>query len=120
MLRSLLQHYGTGLGDLLEGAADAPELLMPVADRSVIGAQAVHAVRNEMAQTLGDIVFRRTDLATGSYPGEAALRQMASLIAPMLGWDEARIQAEISAVQSRFPKRAVSTIDRDIRGDVAA
>jgi glycerol-3-phosphate dehydrogenase len=120
LLRSLLQHYGTGIEGVLQDAAGKPELLRPIAGRSVIGAQAVHAVRNEMAQTLGDIVFRRTDLATGAYPGEAALRRTAALVAPMLGWDEPHIQAEIESVQSRFPKRAVSTIDRDNRDDVAA
>ena len=74
----------------------------------------------KMAQTLGDIVFRRTDLATGAYPGEAVLRRTAALVAPMLGWDEPHIQAEIESVQSRFPKRAVAAIDRDNRDDVAA
>ena len=112
VLRSMLHHYGTGMGEVLKSIDDNPELAEPVGDSSVIGAQAVHAVRHEMAQNLADIVFRRTDLATGAYPGEAALNEIAAAIGPMLGWDEAQIAEEIEAVKVRFPKRAVLDADR--------
>jgi glycerol-3-phosphate dehydrogenase len=112
VLRSLLHHYGSGLGEVMKGADGKPDLLSPVGGCDVIPAQAVHAVRHEMAQTLGDIVFRRTDLATGSYPGETALRQIADAVAPMLGWDAPTIRSEIDAVKSRFPTRAVTAVDR--------
>ncbi len=113
VLRSLLHHYGSNLDGMVKEMAGKPDLLSPVGESAVIAGQAVHAIRNEMAQTLGDIVFRRTDLATGSYPGEAALRQIADAVAPMLGWDEAAIASEIEGVKARFPKRAVAMIDRD-------
>ncbi|MDH3662878.1 MAG: glycerol-3-phosphate dehydrogenase/oxidase [Alphaproteobacteria bacterium] len=119
-MRSLLHHYGTGLDDVLGGSADRPDLLAPIGDSAVIGAQAVHAVRNEMAQTLGDIVFRRTDLATGAYPGEASLRAIADVVGPMLGWSEATTQAEIDQIKARFPKRAVRATDRAHARDIAA
>lgn len=111
VLRSLLHHYGSGLGEVLD-AADKPELMKPIGASAVIGAQAVHAVRNEMATSLADVVFRRTDLATGSYPGEVALNQMAAAIAPMLGWNEADIKAQIEPIKARFPNRAVLHADR--------
>lgn len=121
VLRSLLHHYGTGMDDMLKAAADAPELLSPIGKSAVIGAQAVHAVRSEMAQTLGDIVFRRTDLATGSYPGETALRQITDLIGPMLGWSDAAVTSEIAAIKTRFPRRAVLAVDqRRVSGTEAA
>ena len=119
VLRSLLHHYGSGLDDVLR-AATAPGHLAPIGNSAVIKAQALHAVREEMAQNLGDIVFRRTDLATGSYPGEGALRQAADVVAPMLGWDDARIQREIDGVRSRFPKASVAAADRAGEDDVAA
>jgi glycerol-3-phosphate dehydrogenase len=112
VLRSLLHHYGSGLDAVLMDIAGKSELLSPVGESAVIAGQAVHAIRHEMAQTLGDIVFRRTDLATGSYPGEAALRQIADAAAPILGWDESTIISEIDAIKARFPKRAVALIDR--------
>ncbi|NJO38675.1 MAG: glycerol-3-phosphate dehydrogenase, partial [Rhizobiales bacterium] len=120
VLRSLLHHYGAGLGDVLRHVEADPELAAPVGGSAVIGAQAVHAVRSEMAQTLGDVVFRRTDLATGSYPGDAALRQIAAAVAPMLGWSEAEITAQIEAVEGRFPKRAILAAGRAPAHDPAA
>ncbi|MEM7044677.1 MAG: FAD-dependent oxidoreductase [Pseudomonadota bacterium] len=120
VLRSLLHHYGAGLDELIKTAADEPRLLAPMGDSAVIGAQVLHAVREETAHNLGDVVFRRTDLATGSYPGEVALRQVADVMAPMLGWDDQRIQDEIDSVRTRFPKRAALAADRERADGVAA
>ncbi len=120
VLRSLVHHYGATLNDVMHEASGAPDLLAPVGMSNVIAAQAVHAIRHEMAQTLGDIVFRRTDLATGAYPGEVALRRIAHVVAPMLGWDKATIAAEIEQVKARFPKRAVGAIDQDDSATIEA
>ena len=62
----------------------------------------MHAVRQEMAMKLGDVVYRRTDLGTGDFPGEDALRNCADLMASELGWDEARIQREMDDVRGTF------------------
>lgn len=55
-----------------------------------------HAVRREDARTLGDVVFRRTDLATFAFPGRAALNAVAEVMAADLAWDPARVQSEIA------------------------
>ena len=73
-----------------------------------------------MAQTLADIVFRRTDLATGAYPGEASLRTIADVVGPMFGWNDAAIEAEIDGIKARFPKRAVRATDRADAHDIVA
>jgi glycerol-3-phosphate dehydrogenase len=117
ILRSLLHHYGSRFADVLNAVGDKPEAAETIGGSTVIKAQAAHAVRREMAQNLGDIVFRRTDLATGAYPGEAALRDIAVTVAPMLGWDEAKVRADIDIVKARFPKRAVAAIDRQTTND---
>jgi glycerol-3-phosphate dehydrogenase len=57
-----------------------------------------------MAQTLGDVVFRRTDLATGRFPGRTALSQCASVLAAELGWSAAEQERQIDEVVSRFPR----------------
>ena len=46
--------------------------------------------QHEMALTLADAVFRRTDLCTLGHPGEAALRAAAQVMGECLGWDQAR------------------------------
>ena len=120
VLRSMLHHYGSRLADVLGDVPSTPDLAAPVGESAVIKAQAAHAVREEMAQNLDDIVFRRTDLATGAYPGEAALREVADVVAPMLGWDDQAVSKEIDTVRSRFPKRAVAAIDQRSAGTIAA
>ena len=112
--------YGSTLSDVLQDAVGTHDLIAPVGESHVIPAQAVHAIRHEMAQTLSDIVFRRTDLATGSYPGEAALRRIAHVVAPMLGWDKAAMADEIEQVKARFSKRTVDTIDRNDNAAIEA
>ena len=63
----------------------------------------MHAIRAEMAQKLGDVVFRRTDLGTAGNPGESALRTCAALTAAELKWDKARVQKELDEVRQVFP-----------------
>jgi glycerol-3-phosphate dehydrogenase len=56
-----------------------------------------------MAITLADIVFRRTDLATGGNPGDQALRECADLAARELGWSNDQREAQLQEVYKRFP-----------------
>ncbi len=59
-------------------------------------AEAVHAVRREMAVTLGDILLRRTHLAFETRDhGERAAARLAGVLAPRLGWDAERTTEEL-------------------------
>jgi glycerol-3-phosphate dehydrogenase len=69
---------------------------------TTLKAEVVNAIRDEMAIRLSDIVFRRTDLATGGHPGAAALDEAAKLAALELGWDQRRQAEEIASVEQRF------------------
>ena len=68
--------------------------LATIPDRSEI----VRAVREEMAVTLPDIVFRRTTLGAAPGPYRSAVEDVARSAAVELGWDSPRQQAEIDAV----------------------
>ena len=120
VLRSMLHHYGSRFADVLKTTEATPDLAATVGESAIIKAQAAHAIRQEMAQNLGDIVFRRTDLATGAYPGQKALEDIAAVAAPMLGWDKTKVKSEIDAVRTRFPKRAVMVKDQHADSDIAA
>jgi len=48
-----------------------------------------------MAQTLADVVFRRTDLGSAGMPEEPVLLACADLAAREAGWDAKRKMAEI-------------------------
>jgi glycerol-3-phosphate dehydrogenase len=61
-------------------------------------AEALYAVREEMALTVDDVLSRRTRaLLIDRRATQRAARSVAELIAPELGWDATRIDAEVSA-----------------------
>jgi glycerol-3-phosphate dehydrogenase len=65
--------------------------------------EVLYAVREEMAQKLSDVVFRRTDLGTAGHPGEDALRACAELMATEMEWDAPRLRQELAEVRAVFP-----------------
>jgi glycerol-3-phosphate dehydrogenase len=94
----LLRTYGTQYEAILELGRRRPELMTVLPGSDVLQAEVVHAVTEEMAIRLGDVVLRRTDLGSLEHPGEAALRACAQLMAKELGWDETKIALEIADV----------------------
>ena len=69
----------------------------------IVGVQIDEAIENEMAQTLADVVFRRTPLGAAGNPGKAVLQACADHMGEQLGWSHQRRQQELEAVISRFP-----------------
>jgi glycerol-3-phosphate dehydrogenase len=102
-MRALARAHGSRYGDVLAHLDAEPAWAETLGRSAVIAAEVVHAARAEMARTLADVVFRRTDLATAGDPGAAVLGECAALLAAELGWDAARTREEIRAVQSVFP-----------------
>jgi glycerol-3-phosphate dehydrogenase len=74
-----------------------------IRNADIIGAQIEAAVHDEMAVTLGDVIFRRTPLAAADNPGADVLESCARLMGEILGWTEARRGREIAAIVERFP-----------------
>jgi glycerol-3-phosphate dehydrogenase len=99
---ALAHNYGAAYGRVLALARERPDLGRPIVGSTTLRAEIVNAVRDEMATRLSDLVFRRTDLATGGHPGEAALAEAADLVAHELRWDERRRAEEVAGVESRF------------------
>ncbi len=102
----LLRRHGDRTEDVLDLVAADPSLGAPLhPDGRVIRAEAVVAARDEGARTLGDILIRRTRLAVQTRDrAAAAARDTAELVAPILGWDDQRIAAEIDALDVEQPK----------------
>jgi glycerol-3-phosphate dehydrogenase len=107
---SLLRNYGSAYGEVLKYADELPELAQKVGNSKVIKAEVVHAVRDEMAQKLSDVVFRRTDLGTAGHPGEEALQACAALTARELEWDQGRLERELDEVKAAFPKFSLAMV----------
>lgn len=102
-LQSLARNYGTTLTDLTELAEREPDLKATAGQSRTIKAQIAHAVRSEMALTLDDVVFRRTDLGTAGHPGNQALLDCADIMAGELDWNETRQRSELREVVAKFP-----------------
>jgi glycerol-3-phosphate dehydrogenase len=73
----------------------------------VLRTELIHGIREEMAQTLGDLVFRRTDLGTAGYPGRESLDECARIAAGELGWDAQRISRELETVERSYPGTSI-------------
>jgi glycerol-3-phosphate dehydrogenase len=58
-----------------------------------------HAIREEMAQTLVDVVVRRTGLGTAGHPGETVASDVAGRMRTAFGWSDDRTQREIDALR---------------------
>ena len=99
---ALLRNYGARYGDVLDCAADDPHLLEPLAGATTLKAEVPHAIRNEMARKLTDVLFRRTDVGTGERPHADALEWAADRCQQELSWSDSRRQQEIDEVLARF------------------
>ncbi len=102
VMDDLVRNYGTHYEQVLGYGHEDESLLQPLGNTTTIRAQVLHAIRDEMAQTLADVVFRRTGLATGENPGDDVLEAVADLMAGELGWDIARKEQELARVKARF------------------
>ncbi|MFC8047444.1 glycerol-3-phosphate dehydrogenase/oxidase [Nocardia sp. NPDC057353] len=102
-VKHLLDRYGSLIDEVLALADGKPELLQPLTDApAYLQVEAVYAVAAEGALHLDDILARRTRISI-EYPhrGVACAEQVARLVAPVLGWDEAEIDREIETYRAR-------------------
>jgi len=104
----LARNHGTAWRDVFRLLQDAPSHGETIGPSRTLGAEVLHAVREEMAQTLADCVFRRTDIGTSGHPGEAALRTCAHFMAAELGWDATRQERELETARAHFPHQCVT------------
>lgn len=60
-----------------------------------------HAIREEMAQTLVDVVVRRTGVGAAGHPGDAVAMQYADSMQKEIGWSDDRKRRELESL-ARF------------------
>ncbi len=93
----LLGRYGALVDELLALIAERPELAEPLAGaEDYLRVEVVHAVTHEGARHLDDVLTRRTRISIETFDrGVHAARPAAELMAGALGWDPARLDAEV-------------------------
>ena len=107
----LRARYGTRAPIVARIAAERAELAAPLSRGCpAIGAEVVHAIRNEMAHSLHDFLVRRTSL-TWRYPVEAdaAAPAVAKIMAGELGWDPSRTEQELASFKREQARRRVAS-----------
>lgn len=98
----LRRRYGTQAADVLALIAVDPSLAEPlVVGHPHLRAEAVFAVRHEMATTVTDVLVRRTRVhLMDRDAAEAAAGDVARLLAGELGWDDAETERQVDAYRS--------------------
>jgi len=111
---SLVRNHGSRYKDVLAHASDRDdEITGTLPDSHVTKAEVVYSIREEMAVKLADIVFRRTELGTGSKPSQAALEECAAIAAQELGWDQDRIRQELDEVDAACRKFKINEMGKE-------
>lgn len=115
----LLDRYGSLITDVLDLAEGDPELLQPItAAPTYLRVEAVYAAVAEGALHLEDVLARRTRISIEfSHRGADCADEVARLVAPVLGWDEERIEREVSTYTARVDAEVRSQTQPD---DVSA
>src|SRR5215210_8811306 len=95
----LLKLYGVRAAEVLEIGEDEPELLTPLSstvsvETALIGAEVIWAFREEMAQTLSDVLLRRTMAGYGPRVGLDVADAAAEVAVKHLGWEKERAERE--------------------------
>jgi glycerol-3-phosphate dehydrogenase len=120
-IQKLIYRYGSAYSEVLQYLDDGRESdlvtsaafpsLNAICNKPVsplINAEIRYSMRQEMAQKLADVIFRRTELGLAGNPGEACLKDCARIMSKELGWNATRTQNEINSVGSILARRALS------------
>ncbi|NLF43526.1 MAG: glycerol-3-phosphate dehydrogenase/oxidase [Bacteroidales bacterium] len=101
-ITSLVSNYGTYCHELLDIALREPHLKQSLTEDGEILAEVKWAIEHEMADSLCDILFRRTGIGTLGHPGQETIQIVANLAAFILNWPETRINEELAKVEETY------------------
>lgn len=89
--------------------------LQEPSSQNLLKAQVTYAIKEEMAQTLSDVVFRRTGIGAAGIPLKAELETCIEVMRTTLLWEDSKAQQEQKEVLSRW-----STLSPTAMGDPTA
>jgi glycerol-3-phosphate dehydrogenase len=95
LVERLVHNYGSQYQCVLDCLDVHPDRERPLNEASrVLRAQVRYAIHTEMAQSLSDIVFRRTEVGSAGQPDEACVQLCLDTMAAELRWDQGRKERE--------------------------
>jgi glycerol-3-phosphate dehydrogenase len=103
--------YGGRAREVLDLSRADPSLASPLCPHHRgIEAEIVHAVENEWAQSLGDVLLRRNALGLSACQALDCVDRVADRMGSVLGWDQDRRREEVEAYRREVePMRRFST-----------
>ena len=122
MVDHLLHRYGSGIRDLTAAIEEQPDLAKPLEHASAYLRAEIHfAATHEQVIHLEDLLLHRTRLSYEiADAGRAALDEILAIIAPVLGWDEAKVAAEKASYIARCDATdAAALTSTDAEGEAA-
>jgi glycerol-3-phosphate dehydrogenase len=114
-VRHLLDRYGSLISEVLALADDRPDLLNPITAAPVyLKVEAAYAAAAEGALHLEDILARRMRISI-EYPhrGVDCAREVAEVVAPVLGWTAADVDREVKTYTARVEAEVLSQTQPD-------
>jgi glycerol-3-phosphate dehydrogenase len=100
-IQQLVYNYGTRYVEVLRHINRMDGSNSSV-DRAILEAQVLHAVREEMALHLSDVLLRRTDIGTMGYPGSETVMYCAQVMGRELHWDTGLLEKEIQELEGYY------------------
>ena len=112
VLDHLVGRYGSDSPRLLALINADPALAEPLVEGlPYLRAEALYAVREEMATTLSDVLSRRTRAQLRARDASAAAAEsVAALIGPDLGWDDAERDRQVSAYRAMVAREREAAV----------
>jgi glycerol-3-phosphate dehydrogenase len=99
-LDSILFNHGTDYTRVLQLSSSESVGTESVPGTHTLAVEIHHAVKEEMAVHLADVVLRRTDMSGHRHPGRDALSFTAQVMAQLLAWSPQRVSQEIERVET--------------------
>jgi glycerol-3-phosphate dehydrogenase len=107
LVAHLIRIYGSRYSRVLALLEASPEMAAPLSPHYPdVRAQVVHAVHEEGARTLRDVLLRRLTIGMSATRGREAAEPAAALLARLLNWDDARVRAELAALEEQLAQGA--------------
>ncbi|MEO6794176.1 MAG: glycerol-3-phosphate dehydrogenase/oxidase [Mycobacterium sp.] len=109
-VRHLLDRYGALIHQVLALADGRPDLLDPIAEApAYLKVEAAYAAAAEGALHLEDVLARRTRISIEyAHRGVNCAREVAEVMAPVLGWDDAAVDREVANYTARVEAEILS------------
>ena len=115
----LLKVYGIRAPEVLDEAGDDHSLRVPLSpsatvETGLLGAEVLYAFRHEMAQTLSDVLLRRTMVGLGPRVALDVDEAAAQVAVRHLGWSQERADREVREYRDfvrRYKPKALSEIE---------